>query len=721
MRAPVLALALLPTLAHADHPPAPWFGDVSVAPNVPEAAEAVTPPVEWNPLVASAQSSVQAAWGGVLPAGVELLPNAVIPWAAGTRVRLRPRVHGHAVEGRDWLVSFDSRRTLKRLRGEVFVPPEPLEPSLSAVEAAQRGAEALVPLVGRVLQPVGEVALQWRADLAGTWHLCWRLDLGGGAPLDTWSLWVDARDGRVQHAEPRGRTAQADVYPQNPEVSELETVDLTALDGDGGRLVGDDADVYSCDQWDGGGFGGGSCSEKSRHAVPDGAGDYFFEPDPTSSEDPLAEVMMYHHLGIVSRWFAEHTGFFHVQPMRGIVNFDYNNAFYGDGDGDGVADVSFGQGGGIDFAYDADVIYHEFGHSVIGRVAETTFSGADEYGLEFANGSLNEGSADLFSLAITQNPRLGEYAGTGGMGVGAIRDLEADRRCPDALYGESHKDGETWGAMGWNMIEDTRIGPVLTAQAAYGAATTWEADVSWAIAGESFAEAVEDMEDDGAIDSEQAAAFRSHLEGSGVLGCGRVVDLTDGAEPTLFMLNAGLSGEAEEVPLSLQFKLRAPEGTDRLRFRIDDLRASSDEIGWVVFVRRGEAILHEVVELPFLGLPFPVPTEFDERFEGEEDGFELVLDASSDPVLEAGEDYYFSVASRNLGGIDAFQFVTAEITVSGDARSPEVAGNDDDDSATPDDGEGCEGCEQGSAGATLPLAALALGMVMRRRSRRVVA
>lgn len=717
MRHAPLLLLIVPTLAAAGEPIPTWLSTASEHPTVPERRDAPAVPAQAAELVVRATHAARHHDGAALPDDVELLPTAILPWAAGTRVRLTPRSHGVPWDGEDRLVSFDSQGRLRRVRAESLPETSAIEPALSPTDAGQRFSLGLTPLTGRHLS-LTAATLVWRRAHDGSAHLCWRVDVGAGTPGNSFRGWVDAVTGQVVAGEPTSRTAQARIYPQNPEVSELTEVELQDLDGDGDQLRGDDADVYSCDQWEGGGFGGGSCEAKSRHAAPDGNGDYLYDPDPTSSVDPMAEVMMYHHLDLVSRWFVDVTGFFHTQPLRGIVNFDYNNAFFGDGDGDGVADVSFGQGGGIDYAYDADVIYHEFGHSVIGRVAETTFSGADEYGLEFANGSLNEGSADVFSLAITLDPQLGDYAGTGGMGAGAIRDLEADRRCPNDLYGESHKDGEVWGAMGWNLIDDARVGPDLLSQVVYGAASTWDADVNWEAAGQSVEEVVDDMLDDGDITEEQREVILAEGRGSGVIGCGRVADLGDGSTPTLFMLNAGLDGDAEEVPLSLQFKLSVPEGADRLRFRIDELRTSSPELGWVLFMRRGAHIEHEVVTLPFLGLPFPVPTEYDERWEGEGDEFELVLDAESDPAIEPGEDYYFSIASRNLGGIDAFEFVTGEITVSGDVRAPEATPPADDGGGD-EDGAGCGECSEAGArsSAASVWAAALLGLTALRRRR----
>ena len=299
----------------------------------------------------------------------------------------------------------------------------------------------------------------------------WLVDVSFSDPLAIYQVAIDAHTGAIRGHRPTLFEARANVYPTNPSISDVEEVELLGLYSGATELTGSYGRVVSCDELDEGGFGGGvTCTEKSHHAEADAEGNFLFEPDPGSSDDPFAEAQMYYHLDLVARWFDEEQGFDHDYPTEAVVNFDYNNAFFGDIDGDGLGEIAFGQSGTMDFAYDADVIYHEFGHSVFGRIAgQTGFAGADEYGFEWATGGLNEGTADLFSLVLTLDPKLGEYAASGfGLGA-AIRDLEEDRHCPTDLYGESHRDGEIFGSFGWNLIENPEFGADLTGDYIYGA------------------------------------------------------------------------------------------------------------------------------------------------------------------------------------------------------------------------------------------------------------
>jgi MYXO-CTERM domain-containing protein len=113
----------------------------------------------------------------------------------------------------------------------------------------------------------------------------------------------------------------------------------------------------------------------------------------------------------------------------------------------------------------------------------------------------------------------------------------------------------------------------------------------------------------------------------------------------------------------------------------------------------------------------PFPEDYDFRIEGEGDGFDLELTLDSDPPLEPGETYFFSVSSLVTGSLVEF-YTAAEITVDGDVYIEEVEG-DDDEAGDDDDngGDGCQDCSSSVAAGPAPagLLALLLGLVALRR------
>jgi len=178
------------------------------------------------------------------------------------------------------------------------------------------------------------------------------------------------------------------------------------------------------------------------------------------------------------------------------------------------------------------------------------------------------------------------------------------------------------------------------------------------------------------------------------------------------MVHIGFMGDVN-VPIGNQFSLDVDEYADRMRFRIKDFLRSDANLGWRLHVRRGEPIHHELEALG--SFEVPVPTDFDFVAEGTGDDFAYELDLESEPPLEPGATYYFSLASRADGNIQGF--AAAEITVDGDVWSdgpPEPEPSEDDIAA------GCSGCPSssegvGTANTATVFSLLLLGGLSRRR------
>jgi len=103
----------------------------------------------------------------------------------------------------------------------------------------------------------------------------------------------------------------------------------------------------------------------------------------------------------------------------------------------------FGRGNRADnFALYADIIYHEFGHSVTGviyRAANLPYEGE--------SGALNEGWSDYFSCSFTDEPFMGE----GGLfGNGYIRNVNNNLIYPRDIRGEVHDDSRIISAAMWH-------------------------------------------------------------------------------------------------------------------------------------------------------------------------------------------------------------------------------------------------------------------------------
>jgi len=640
------------------------------------------------------------------PDAVTLSPRLVLDWPGGARVRIAQQILSIPVDGEEIILSIARDGRIRHVFGEpvaaVLLDPVP---TLSQTDA-EALAQAAVVLggfgAGQIVDPFSTLVVRITDD--GAARLAWRVGVSSREPVNGWNAWVDAHTAVIFDWQQTMMSAQADIYPTNPDVSDLTEVTLPHLSGDEDELAGSLAYVYSCPE------DTQECTDKVRFAVPDEAGDYFFDHDPGSFEDPLAEVQMYYHLDLVSQWFDDHYNFTHPLGIEGLVNLDVQNAFYGNFDSDPQGEVAFGQWSNWDFGYDADVIYHEFMHSVFGQIVNASFINGDEYGLQWAPGALNEGSADALALVLTGDPQLGEFAGGGfGLGTAPVRDLGPDKRCPLDLLGQVHEDGKVWASFAWNMIEHPDVGAQTTADIYYGAIQLFPNDVDWDDAGAALTTTVDELIEEGLLEAATADIFRAAQAEHGLVECGRVVALDDGDEPTQFMIHPGFAGDVP-IPLQNQYSLEAPEGATRLRLRVKEFASSEPNLGWTVFIRRGEHIVHEVVEIGFGTTA--VADVFDYRFDGEGDDVEVNVELGGDIPLEPGATYYFSISSHQLAEFGGY--AQAVITVDGRVWAIDPVPGDDDD----DGGSGCAGCASSVASAdaaTGLLLVLLVGLGVRRR------
>lgn len=108
-----------------------------------------------------------------------------------------------------------------------------------------------------------------------------------------------------------------------------------------------------------------------------------------------------------------------------------------------------------DFAYDGDIVFHEFTHAIVHSfVPELGSLWHDEQGSHAEPGAMNEGWSDYFSSSFTGNSATGEYGGAGITGGElGLRDADNDKRCPTDLIGQVHEDSQPWSGALWDIRE----------------------------------------------------------------------------------------------------------------------------------------------------------------------------------------------------------------------------------------------------------------------------
>ena len=217
------------------------------------------------------------------------------------------------------------------------------------------------------------------------------------------------------------------------------------------------------------------------------------EKFPTKELDTATTNLFYHlnfmHDYLYNLGFDEAAGNFQVNNFdRGGLGGDpvlawpqhtgFNNAFFGTPE-DGIrpftgyfffTDPPFRQ---VDSAFDADIIYHEYGHGLTTRLVGNPFDIAVL--IDFQSGAMGEGWSDIYSVSITEDTIVGEYvtgnATTGirsvnyasnqlfygqfGNRFGPISDFFVDDPGGIALdqtfVPQVHRDGEIWASTLWDL------------------------------------------------------------------------------------------------------------------------------------------------------------------------------------------------------------------------------------------------------------------------------
>jgi Zn-dependent metalloprotease len=195
------------------------------------------------------------------------------------------------------------------------------------------------------------------------------------------------------------------------------------------------------------------------------------------NDNRFEEVMVYFHLDRAQRYIQETLGFTDVNNRRqvAIVNaFGDDNSFYSRND----RQIRYGSGG-VDDAEDADIIVHEYGHSI--QDDQGMGGGGDE-------GAMGEGFGDYFASTV-QELLSQETTGTACVGdwdavsydnrnPPCLRRVDGLKHFPEAADGEVHDDGEMWSALLFELrgelgadVLDTVL---LESQFLLGAAASFE-------------------------------------------------------------------------------------------------------------------------------------------------------------------------------------------------------------------------------------------------------
>ncbi len=320
--------------------------------------------------------------------------------------------------------------------------------------------------------------------------------------------------------------------------------------------------------------------------------------DHGSGTDSTAELMMYHHMQLIHDYFQQGHGLTDLDhPLDALVNIQAfvdaapfcqewtslgNAAFMPEGaigqfgvdlsmgiEGDAIV---FGQTTSKDFSYDADVIYHEYTHAMIGSTRLNAVY-PDKLGLNNLPGALNEGYADYFAGTLSDNSVVGNYAlndiepqticgfplGQGGANM--ARDMETERTCED-LTAEVHADGEIFASALWAIRK--ALGAEKADAVILGALVGFTHTTDFQLAS---AATIERAKTD--LDAADAAVVEQIFTDRGITDCDRVVPVTSVGKRGIPLRFEGVGSTFTPfpgfMPGYLQFKVELPENVTAVR------------------------------------------------------------------------------------------------------------------------------------------------------------
>ena len=606
-----------------------------------------------SPLV-NAEVYLTTAAAELQLSGVKLAYERDISAKTNRTVRFQQTHAGLPVLGRSAAVRLtpegQPRLAVLEVARDLAVDPTP------AFDAATAAAMAELEL-GETLSRPPHVELAVVPDQGG--RLVYAVTVLQGSTRERRFL-IDAKVGQVLRSYPTVKHALGRVYRVNDVGT--EDVTLTGLVASSPqRLNGRNGNLVVTNYASGNAYQGNMTVQ--QNLGPNSGQDFLYnEPaDPLSITDGIAQVSLYHHLTRAFDFFENNVGLdmsagtWKVTAVANAVagNQYMDNAFFSDQGLSGQFGspnlIAIGQGSAIDFAADADVFIHEFGHYVshnaIGYNEGQLYFG--NYGVSPFGGAIDEGISDYFACTMNDNPVLGEIS------LGQYtRDLaDTTKRCPDDTNGEVHDDGELIGSLGWTLR--TAFGAGVADDLVWGAMTLLTADSSLTDFAKGLQATADDLVGAGQMTSQQRQELDVYISQRGLDDCDHVLDVSVSRSRTFqnmgldfygyfYQIDCGSFQQLGGMHSLYHFRAQPQPGDTSLRLTVDYESLSAGDINWGIYVTTGSPVTIDFNTNYPAGAMWQV-----ENITG--GSGEIVIDASSNPPFDPSQTYYMVIGDKSCG------------------------------------------------------------------------
>ena len=285
-------------------------------------------------------------------------------------------------------------------------------------------------------------------EFEGSYRLAWHVVVPTDGP--TWEMFVDARSGKLL-GQPRDINRYVDGSGQVYLVNAIVATRDNSLRDNDDAATAVPLSAYTTVTLQGllgNGFLDGTfaSSSKTKKRAFSAVNNFAFD----RSNDGFSETMGYYYIDYAER-YIQSLGFNNVnnrQQVFAVNRLKIDNSFYSPQS----KEISLGLGG-VDDAEDAEVILHEYGHSI----QDDQVPG---FGTSLEGGSMGEGFGDYWGASIGaqfsggfQDLCLAEWDATSYSSTNppCLRRLDSTKHYPEDVVGQVHADGEIWSAALWQI------------------------------------------------------------------------------------------------------------------------------------------------------------------------------------------------------------------------------------------------------------------------------